>query len=77
MPTTIDNFNVRFKSIHKLEEPNHQAVMRLVQERVKSGGEKYIETYIKSKSDVTEEYLSGKKKKKKRLKRKHEIDIVL
>lgn len=63
MPTTIDNFNVRFKSIHKLEEPNHQAVMRLVQERVKSRGEKHIETYIKSKSDVTEEYLSGKKKK--------------
>ncbi|KAG1145052.1 hypothetical protein G6F37_002893 [Rhizopus arrhizus] len=58
VPTTIDNFNVRFKSIHKLEEPNHQAVMRLVQERVKSGGEKHIETYIKSKSDVTEEYLS-------------------
>lgn len=58
---SIDNFNVRFKSINKLEEPNHQAVMRLVQDQVKSRGEQYTGNIkkIRNRSDVAEDYLNG------------------
>ncbi|KAL7316394.1 hypothetical protein PS15m_005491 [Mucor circinelloides] len=60
VPIPIDNFNIRFRPINKLEEPNHQAVMNLVQENVKEKGEQFqgLIEEIKTRGDVTEEYLN-------------------
>ncbi|KAI8641827.1 ER-golgi trafficking TRAPP I complex 85 kDa subunit-domain-containing protein [Parasitella parasitica] len=59
-PISIDNFNIRFRPIHKLEEPDHQAVMNLVQDSVKEKGERYqgLLEEIRTRNDVTEDYLS-------------------
>lgn len=62
VPILIDNFNIRFRPINKLEEPNHQAVMNLVQENVKEKGEQFqgLVEEIKTRSDVSEDYLNSK-----------------
>lgn len=62
VPIAIDNFNIRFKPINKLEEPNHQAVMKLVQQNVKSQNETTKESsqHIRNRNDVTEDYLNSK-----------------
>ena len=62
VPIPIDNFNIRFRPINKLEEPNHQAVMNLVQENVKEKGEQYqgLLEEIRTRNDVTEDYLNSK-----------------
>ncbi|KAI8875756.1 hypothetical protein K501DRAFT_280076, partial [Backusella circina FSU 941] len=39
VPNPIENFNIRFKHVDKLEEPNHAGIMRLVQEQVKERAE--------------------------------------
>ncbi|KAI8994486.1 ER-golgi trafficking TRAPP I complex 85 kDa subunit-domain-containing protein [Pilobolus umbonatus] len=56
LPNALDNFSVRFKPIDKLDEPNHEAVMRLVQERVRENGEGPIEE-IKDRNSISEAYL--------------------
>lgn len=57
----MENFNIRFKPINKLDEPNHRAVMKLVQDEVKQKGEQYegLVEQIRSRQDVTEEYLNS------------------
>ncbi|CAO3654027.1 unnamed protein product [Mucor hiemalis] len=59
-PIPLENFNIRFKPINKLDEPNHRAVMKLVQDEVKQKGEQYegLVEEIRSRQDVTDEYLN-------------------
>ncbi|KAI8076416.1 ER-golgi trafficking TRAPP I complex 85 kDa subunit-domain-containing protein [Gilbertella persicaria] len=61
MPLPIDNFNIRFRPIDKLDEPNHLAIMKLVQDNVKSEGDQVPQDLIKeirTRHDVTEDYLN-------------------
>lgn len=60
-PIPLENFNIRFKPINKLDEPNHRAVMKLVQDEVKQKGEQYegLVEEIRSRQDVTDEYLNS------------------
>lgn len=60
MPIPIDDFHLRFKPINKLEEPNHQAVLKLVQDEVKHHGQCEPIKEIRTKNDVDQEYLSSK-----------------
>lgn len=48
--------------MNKLDEPNHQALMRFIQDEVKRKGNDFQEPTeeIKSRSDVSEKYLSSK-----------------
>ncbi|KAF7724948.1 Trafficking protein particle complex 8 [Apophysomyces ossiformis] len=60
VPIPIDNFNVRFRHINKLDEPNHQAVMGIIDDYVKIRGAEPSATegpQIKTRADVGEEYL--------------------
>ena len=61
-PIAIDDFSVRFRPMNKLDEPNHQAVMKLVQEKVKQKGGQYegLIEQVRARSDVTEAYLNSK-----------------
>lgn len=64
MHIPIDNFYVRFESINQLEEPDHQAILKLANDTVKKDGEEKnfpIEQYnIRNRSDVNESYLDSK-----------------
>ncbi|OBZ80858.1 Trafficking protein particle complex subunit 8, partial [Choanephora cucurbitarum] len=60
-PLAIDNFNIRFQHVDKLDEPNHLAVMKLVHDNVKAAGSQMAEDQIKeirTRQDVTDDYLS-------------------
>ncbi|KAI8335602.1 ER-golgi trafficking TRAPP I complex 85 kDa subunit-domain-containing protein [Blakeslea trispora] len=60
-PLTIDNFNVRFQHVDKLDEPNHAAIMKLVQDSVRTSANKTMKDQIneiKTRQDVTEDYLN-------------------
>jgi hypothetical protein len=64
MAIPIDNFNVRFQSIDKLDEPDHQAIQQLLNDTVKANGTASttgIDRFaIKKRSDVTDSYLDSK-----------------
>lgn len=64
MAIPIDNFNVRFQSIDKLDEPDHQAVQHLLSDTVKVNGTSSANcvdrSAIKKRSDVTDSYLDSK-----------------
>lgn len=64
MAIPIDNFTVRFQSIDKLDEPDHQAIQQLLNDTVKANGTASttgIDRFaIKKRSDVTDSYLDSK-----------------
>ena len=59
IPFAIDNFNVRFRQLDKLGEPNHQAVISVVDDYVRS---KHPHQYheIRGPADVNDVYLDSK-----------------
>ncbi|KAI9271539.1 ER-golgi trafficking TRAPP I complex 85 kDa subunit-domain-containing protein [Phascolomyces articulosus] len=56
IPIAIDNFNVRFRPLEKLGEPNHLAVMSVVDDYVRSRHPQHYHE-IKSQADVNDTYL--------------------
>lgn len=60
VPIPIDNFKVRFRDINKLDEPNHQAMMSLVDDYVRSNAVEQVEPLIKTAADVNDAYLDSK-----------------
>lgn len=59
IPIAVDNFSVRFRHVDKLGEPNHQAVMGVVDDHVRA--RKAPEMHeIRTQADVNDEYLDGK-----------------
>ncbi|KAL0095280.1 hypothetical protein F4703DRAFT_1063482 [Phycomyces blakesleeanus] len=62
-PYAIDNFCVRFKAIDKLDEPNHRALMDVMDDHVRACGSDPAASdivHIKSRSDVDDNYLDSK-----------------
>lgn len=60
VPIPIDNFKIRFRDINKLDEPNHQAMLRLVDDYVRSSAVEEAEPMIKTAADVNDSYLDSK-----------------
>ncbi|KAI8984692.1 ER-golgi trafficking TRAPP I complex 85 kDa subunit-domain-containing protein [Mycotypha africana] len=60
VPIPIDQFMLRLKPIHRLDEPNHQSVMKMMEDKMKRypNVQPQENSMIRTKQDVTDDYLN-------------------